>query len=105
MTDQGRLVGDVAKEAASLDPKNTIFDIKRLIGRDFSDENVQALLPHLPFQVVNQDGRPAVKIGKQLLTPEETSASILAKMKDMAESYIGEPIEVRSHHHEKEHRY
>lgn len=95
MTDQGRLVGDLAKNAAALDPKNTIFDIKRLIGRDFADKNVQVLLPHFPFRVVDQAGRPAVKIGKQLLTPEEISASILTKMKDMAESYVGEPIEVR----------
>jgi molecular chaperone DnaK (HSP70) len=97
ITDQGRLVGDSAKNAAALDPKNTIFDIKRLIGRDFSDENVQTLLPHFPFRVIDQSGRPAVKIGKQLLTPEEISASILTKMKDMAESYVGEPIEVRAY--------
>jgi molecular chaperone DnaK (HSP70) len=96
ITEQGRVVGDDAKNAAALDPRNTIFDIKRLIGRDFLDENVQALLPDFPFQVVNQAGSPAVKIGKQILTPEEISASILSKMKDMAESYVGEPIEVES---------
>lgn len=94
MTNRGSLVGDLAKSAAALDPKNTIFDIKRLIGREFSDENVQSLIPDFPFQVVEQAGRPAVKIGKQLLTPEEISASILLKMKDMAENYIGEHIEV-----------
>ncbi|KAE9981555.1 hypothetical protein BLS_007247 [Venturia inaequalis] len=93
LTDRGSLVGDLAKSAAALDPKNTIFDIKRLIGREFSDENVQSLIPDFPFQVVEQAGRPAVKIGKQLLTPEEISASILLKMKDMAENYIGEHID------------
>jgi molecular chaperone DnaK (HSP70) len=96
ITDQGRLVGEGAKNAAALDPRNTIFDIKRLIGRDFSDENVQNLLPHFPFRVIDQSGRPAVRIGKQLLTPEEISASILSKMKDIAENYLGEPIEVRN---------
>lgn len=99
ITDQGRLVGDDAKSAAALDPRSTVFDIKRLIGRDFADENVQALLPHLPFRVMDQAGRPVVKVGKQVLTPEEISASILSKMKDMAESYVGESIEVTYHPH------
>jgi heat shock protein 5 len=61
-TDDERLVGDAAKNQASSNPKNTIFDIKRLIGRKFSEKDVQADMKHFPFKVVGKDGQPRVKV-------------------------------------------
>lgn len=57
-----RLVGDSAKQAFHSNPSNTVYDAKRLIGRSFTDSNVQADLEHWPFQVVNRDGKPMVRV-------------------------------------------
>ncbi|KAJ3205007.1 ATPase with role in protein import into the ER [Clydaea vesicula] len=88
-----RLVGDAAKNQAPLNPYNTIFDAKRLIGRDFEDKNVQADLKHFPFTVKEKKGKPIIQVeikgSKKNLTPEEVSAMILAKMKAVAEAYLG----------------
>ncbi|KAH8816130.1 heat shock protein 70 family [Xylogone sp. PMI_703] len=95
-TDEERLVGDAAKNQAAANPKRTIFDVKRLIGRKFDDKDVQADIKHFPFDVVKKDGKPAVKVevsgSPKTFTPEEVSAMILGKMKEVAESYLGKKV-------------
>ncbi|KAK0731445.1 molecular chaperone bip1 [Lasiosphaeris hirsuta] len=95
--DSERLIGDAAKNQYASNPTNTIFDIKRLIGRSFSDKEVQADIKHMPFKVVaGPADKPLVEVDvggsiKQF-TAEEVSAMILAKMKDIAESYLGQKV-------------
>ena len=95
-TDDERLVGDAAKNQAAANPKRTVYDVKRMIGRKFSDKDVQGDMKHFPFDVVNVDGKPSVQVevggSKKKFTPEEISAMILGKMKEVAESYLGEKI-------------
>ncbi|GAB1310306.1 78 kDa glucose-regulated protein [Madurella fahalii] len=95
--DGERLVGDAAKNQYASNPKNTIFDIKRLIGRSFSDKGVQSDIKHMPFKVVAGKGnKPVVEVevaGKvRQFSPEEISAMILGKMKDVAERYLGQEV-------------
>lgn len=96
-TDEERLVGDAAKNQFAANPKRTIFDIKRLIGRKFNDKDVQNDIKHFPFRVTNDNGKPAVTVevaGKdRSFTPEEISAMVLGKMKEIAESYLGKKVE------------
>lgn len=92
-----RLIGDAAKNQLGSNPQNTIYDIKRLIGRSFSDKEVQADIKHLPFKVLAGPGdKPVVEVqvGKDTrqFTPEQISAMILGKMKDVAESYLGHKV-------------
>ncbi|CAJ0832697.1 11495_t:CDS:2, partial [Entrophospora sp. SA101] len=95
-TDDERLVGDAAKNQAANNPQNTIFDVKRLIGRRFSDKDVQNDLKHFPFKVVDNDDKPAISVKvkgeEKLFTPEEISAMILVKMKEIAESFLGKKV-------------
>ncbi|KAJ3478417.1 hypothetical protein NLG97_g8584 [Lecanicillium saksenae] len=95
-TEEERLVGDSAKNQAASNPYNTIFDVKRLIGRKFNDKDVQSDLKHFPYKVVSKDGKPIVQVevdGKpKQFTPEEVSAMILGKMKEVAESYLGKKV-------------
>ena len=95
-TDQERLVGDAAKGQVALNPANTIFDAKRLIGRQFNDATVQADMKHWPFKVVSASGRPKVQVdfkGEQKsFNAEEISAMVLGKMKETAEAYLGAPV-------------
>jgi heat shock protein 5 len=95
-TDEERLVGDAAKNQAAANPKRTIFDIKRMIGRKFSDKDVQGDMKHFPFDVVQKDGKPSVQVdvngSPKTFTPEEVSAMILGKMKEVAESYLGKKV-------------
>ena len=93
-TDSERLIGDAAKNQVSMNPENTIFDAKRLIGRKLDDASVQSDMKHWPFAVVAKDGgKPHVQVefkGEQkVFSPEEISAMILVKMKEIAESYLG----------------
>ncbi|ODV88878.1 hypothetical protein CANCADRAFT_130416 [Tortispora caseinolytica NRRL Y-17796] len=94
--DGERLIGDAAKNQAPNNPKNTIFDIKRLIGLKYKDKTVQNDLKHLPYKVVNKDNKPAVQVQvggeEKTFTPEEISAMILGKMKEIAESYLGKKV-------------
>ena len=94
--DGERLIGDAAKNQLTSNPKNTIFDVKRLIGRTWDDPIVQRDLKYYPFKVKNQNNRPhiAVKAGteEKLFTPEEISAMVLANMKQIAESYLGHEV-------------
>ncbi|CAI4219947.1 unnamed protein product [Parascedosporium putredinis] len=91
-----RLVGDAAKNQAANNPTNTIYDVKRLIGRKFEEKEVQSDIKHFPFQVVNKEGKPIVRVqvggADKDFTPEEVSAMILGKMKDVAESYLGKKV-------------
>ena len=93
---EGRLVGDAAKNQASSNPVNTVYDIKRLIGRKFTDPEVQRDKKLLPFDIVNKDGKPAVEVDvdgtKKVLTPEEVSAMILSKLKSDAEAFLGQTV-------------
>ena len=97
-TEEGqKLVGDAAKNQASSNTANTVFDIKRLIGHKFSDPKTQEDIRTLPYKVVEgRNGNCAVVVeykgDKKTLTPEEISAMILTNQKEIAESYLGEKI-------------
>ncbi|KAI9666144.1 MAG: ATPase with role in protein import into the ER [Bathelium mastoideum] len=95
-TDEERLVGDAAKNQYAANPHRTVFDIKRLIGRKFNDKDVQSDMKHFPFKVVNKDGQPRVDVevsgSEKQFTPEEVSAMVLGKMKEIAENYLGEKV-------------
>jgi len=96
-TDTERLIGDAAKNQVSMNPENTIFDAKRLIGRKIDDTNIQNDMKHWPFKVIAKDGgKPHVQVefkGEQkTFSPEEISAMILIKMKETAESYLGTAV-------------
>ncbi|KAF7719231.1 Heat shock protein 70 [Penicillium ucsense] len=92
-TDTERLIGDAAKNQVAMNPHNTVFDAKRLIGRRFEDAEVQADMKHWPFKVVEKATKPIIEVefkgeNKQF-TPEEISAMILVKMRETAEAYLG----------------
>ncbi|KAK9741042.1 hypothetical protein RND81_03G077500 [Saponaria officinalis] len=100
-TQTQRLVGDAAKNQAAVNPTNTIFDAKRLIGRRFSDETVQKDIKMWPFKVIERTGDDAdkellisvtYKDEEKLFSPEEISSMILVKMKETAEAYLGLPV-------------
>jgi len=95
-TDTERLIGDAAKNQVAMNPTNTIFDAKRLIGRKFNDTNVQADMKHWPFKVVDSNGLPKLKVEYQseekTFTPEEISSMVLVKMKETAEAYLGTAV-------------
>uniref|UniRef100_A0A2A4JBA8 Heat shock protein 70 n=1 Tax=Heliothis virescens TaxID=7102 RepID=A0A2A4JBA8_HELVI len=95
-TDTERLIGDGAKNQVALNPSNTIFDAKRLIGRKYDDPKIQQDLKHWPFKVVNDNGKPKIQVEYKGQTkrfaPEEISSMVLIKMKDVAEAYLGRPV-------------
>ena len=87
-----RLVGQVAQRQRVTNAKNTIYGVKRLIGRKFSDKEVQKDLDIMPFQIVKKNGGVAVEMGGKEYTPEEVSAMILSKIKADAEAFLGEKV-------------
>jgi len=95
-TDTERLIGDAAKNQVAMNPNNTIFDAKRLIGRKFNDDTVQSDMKHWPFQVVNVGDKPKLKVEfmceEKTFTPEEVSSMVLVKMKETAEGFLGQDI-------------
>jgi heat shock protein 5 len=95
-TDTERLIGDAAKNQATNNPTRTVFDAKRLIGRKFSDKDVQRDMKMFPFKVVERDSKPCIEVelkeGKKVFQAEEISAMILVKMKETAEAYLGRDI-------------
>lgn len=95
-TETERLVGDAAKNQVTLNPTNTIFDSKRLIGRNFNDPTVQNDINHWPFKVINQNNKPHFEVEfkgeTKQYSPEEISAAILTKMKNIAEEYLGHSV-------------
>jgi len=95
-TDEERLIGDAAKNQVAMNPTNTIFDAKRLIGRKFEDSTVQSDMKHWPFTVVNEAGKPKLEVEfkceKKTFNPEEVSSMVLVKMKETAEAYLGTTV-------------
>lgn len=92
--DTDRLIGDAAKGQAIVNPRNTVFDAKRLIGRKFDDPVVQADMKHWPFTVKAGEGnRPLIEVDykgeRKSFLPEEISAMVLTKLKQTAEAYLG----------------
>ncbi|KAF6760079.1 heat shock protein [Ephemerocybe angulata] len=94
--EEDRLIGESAKNAFHSNPRNTIFDAKRLIGRKLSDPEVQKDMKHWPFKVTERNGKPVVNVQYQgeakSFSPEEISAMVLTRMKETAESYLGEKV-------------
>ncbi|GMM38286.1 hypothetical protein DASC09_056250 [Saccharomycopsis crataegensis] len=92
-TDTERLIGDSAKNQAAMNPKNTVFDAKRLIGRKFDDPEVQGDIKHFPFKVINDGGKPKIQVDykgeTKVFTPEEISSMVLTSMKETAEAFLG----------------
>src|SRR3989338_3912179 len=87
------VVGDVAKRQLILKPKTTIFSIKRLMGRKYTDESVQYDLKWLPYSIKSgRDGMADVEVDGKTLTPQEVSAMILQKIKADAEAYLGSKV-------------
>ncbi|MBA0603697.1 heat shock 70 kDa protein [Gossypium raimondii] len=96
-TDTERLIGDAAKNQVAMNPQNTVFDAKRLIGRRFSDPAVQADMKHWPFRVVAGPGdKPMIVVNykgeEKQFAPEEISSMVLVKMKEVAEAYMGQTV-------------
>jgi len=91
-----RLVGDAAKNQATINPSNTVFDVKRLIGRKFSDKSVQADKKLVPYNIVSDKDKPMIEVTVQgkasKFAPEEVSAMVLQKMKSTAETFLGKEI-------------
>jgi heat shock protein 5 len=95
-TENERLIGEAAKNQAALNPENTVFDVKRLIGRKFDDPEVQRDKKLYPYEIVDKEGKPYVRVTvkgeKKTFSPEEISAMILTKMKETAEAYLGRKV-------------
>ncbi|KAF3113097.1 70-kilodalton heat shock protein [Orbilia oligospora] len=92
-TDTERLIGDSAKNQVAMNPHNTVFDAKRLIGRKFADAEVQSDMKHFPFKIIDKGGKPIIQVEfkgeEKTFTPEEISSMVLTKMRETAESYLG----------------
>ena len=92
-TDTERLIGDAAKNQVAINPTNTIFDAKRLIGRKYGDSSVQADMKHWPFKIIDHQTKPKIEVEykseTKTFTPEEISSMVLVKMKETAEAYLG----------------
>jgi len=96
-TPDERLIGEAAKNQAAMNPSNTIFDVKRLIGRRFGDDTVKKDIESWPFKVVENDGNPFVQVEylgeTKTFSPQEISAMVLGKMKEVAETKLGKKVE------------
>ena len=94
--DGERLVGDAAKNQLTTNPENTVFDAKRLIGREFTDKTVQADIKFFPFKLVDKNSKPHVQVetsqGEKTFAAEEISAMVLVKMKETAEAFLGKKV-------------
>jgi len=95
-TEDERLIGEAAKTQATINPAQTLFDVKRLIGRKYDEKSVQSDKKLLPFDIVNKGGKPMISVKvkgetKQLM-PEEVSSMVLTKMKETAEQYLGKEV-------------
>ncbi|KAK1392108.1 Luminal-binding protein 2 [Heracleum sosnowskyi] len=96
-TDGERLIGEAAKNQAAANSERTIFDVKRLIGRQFEDKDVQRDRKLVPYNIVNKDGKPYIQVKvkdgeTKVFSPEEISAMVLTKMKETAEAFLGEKV-------------
>ena len=89
-----RLVGQIAKRQALTNPKNTVFAVKRLIGRKYNSSECETARRFMPFQIVEaQNGDVSIQIEDKVYSPPEISSFVLAKLKAAAEDYLGEPVE------------
>ncbi|KAK8404747.1 hypothetical protein O3P69_007770 [Scylla paramamosain] len=95
-TDTERLIGDAAKNQVAMNPNNTVFDAKRLIGRKFEDTTVQSDMKQWPFTVISDGGKPKISVEykgeNKKFFPEEISSMVLIKMKETAEAYLGTTV-------------
>jgi len=95
-TDSERLIGDAAKNQVAMNPSNTVFDAKRLIGRKFDDPSVQSDMKYWPFNVINDASKPKIQVEykneSKTFFPEEISSMVLVKMKETAEAYLGKTV-------------
>lgn len=95
-TDTERLIGDAAKNQVAMNPQNTVFDAKRLIGRRFDDATVQSDMKLWPFTVINDNTKPKIRVEfkgeEKTFFPEEVSSMVLTKMKETAEAYLGKTV-------------
>ncbi|XP_077002891.1 heat shock-related 70 kDa protein 2-like [Tamandua tetradactyla] len=96
-TESERLIGEPAKNQEAMNPTNTIFNAKRLIGRKFDEATVQSDMKHWPFQVICEKGKPKIMVKckgvNKTFFPEEISAMVLSKMKEFAEAYLGKKVD------------
>ncbi|PLB33989.1 putative Hsp70 chaperone (HscA) [Aspergillus candidus] len=96
-TDKERLIGEAAKNQAAMNPRNTVFDIKRLIGRRYEDPIVKKDVESWPFKVIDQGGNPIVEVDylgeTKTFSPQEISSMVLMKMKEVAETKLGKKVE------------
>ncbi len=95
-SDGERLIGDAAKNQLTSNPENTVFDAKRLIGREFNDKSVQNDIKYWPFKVVEKNSKPLIRINSngenKFFAAEEISAMVLGKMKEIAEAYLSKKV-------------
>jgi len=95
-TGEERLIGDAAKNQLTTNPENTIFDAKRLIGREWTDKTVQSDIKYFPFKVINKNDKPHMEVatseGTKVFAAEEVSSMVLTKMKEVAEAYLGKTV-------------
>jgi len=95
-TDDERLIGEAAKNQATINPTQTLYDVKRLIGRKYKDSTVQKDKKILPFAVIDKSGKPYIEVmekgTKRQRSPEEISSMVLTKMKEIAEQYLGKEV-------------
>jgi len=94
--EENKLVGEAAKQQATINPEQTVYDAKRLIGRRFADKEVQKDMKHWPFKIIDQGTKPMIRVKvkgeEKTLAPEEISAMVLIKMKETAENYLGKSV-------------
>jgi L1 cell adhesion molecule like protein len=95
-TSKDRLIGNAAKNQSIMNPTNTIFDAKRMIGRKFNDETLQNDINYFPFKVINDNNNPKIEVDyhgeKKIFSPEEISSMILTQLKKNAEDYLGRKV-------------
>ncbi|KAK2958554.1 putative Heat shock 70 kDa protein C [Blattamonas nauphoetae] len=95
-TETDRLIGAAAKSQVSVNPHNTVYDTKRLIGRRWDDAEVKRDAKLFPFKLVNKEGRPMIEVEvkgePKVFSPEEISAMVLGKMKTIAEQFLGKKV-------------
>ncbi|RVD88859.1 uncharacterized protein DFL_003030 [Arthrobotrys flagrans] len=96
-TPEERLIGDAAKNQAALNPRNTVFDAKRLIGRRFDDPSVKKDVQTWPFKVIDREGNPFIEVEylneTKTFSPQEISSMVLVKMKEIAEAKLAKKVE------------
>ena len=95
-TETERIVGDAAKSQVAMNPSNTVFDAKRMIGRHFDDPAIQQDRKHWPFTVINKDNKPFIQVRYKnevkVFAPEEISSMVLSYLRGTAESHLGKTV-------------